>query len=261
MSDQADDDLTAQPGSLTAPPPPRIEPPALHSWSATHEGAVRPRNEDAFVDRPDLGLWAVADGAGGHGAGDVASAAIAEAMQAIPPGLTAAEILAQLRLRLAAVHAELQRKAQALGPHRLIASTVVALLARGEHYAALWAGDSRAYLLRGGRLAAITRDHSLVQELLEEGKITEAEAAHHPQGNVITRAVGATGVLELDKVSGRIAAGDRFLLCSDGLVRTLPEPEIAGLLAAEEPARRLVETAVERGARDNVTVVALARTG
>lgn len=231
---------------------------ALASAATTHEGAVRPRNEDALVNRPDLGLWAVADGAGGHGAGDVASNAIAEALNSIPPGLTAAELLAQLRLRLAAVHRHLQEEAERRGPGHVIASTFVAMLARGGHFACLWAGDSRAYLLRGGRLQRLTRDHSLVQELIDQGAITEAEAEHHPQGNVITRAVGGPGELGLDKATGPIGAGDRFLLCSDGLYRTLDETVLTELLAGAEPAAQLVRLAVERGARDNVTAVTVA---
>lgn len=230
----------------------------LASTAMTHQGAVRPRNEDALLNRPDLGLWAVADGAGGHGAGDVASRAIVEALASIPPGLTAAELLAQLRLRIAAVHRQLQEEAQRRGPGHVIASTLVAMLARGGHFACLWAGDSRAYLLREGRLQRLTRDHSLVQDLMDQGFITEDEAANHPQGNVITRAVGAPGELGLDKATGPIGAADRFLLCSDGLYRTLDEATMATLLAGADPASSLVQQAVQRGARDNVTAVAIA---
>lgn len=227
----------------------------LASHAATHAGAVRPRNEDALLERPDLGLWAVADGAGGHGAGDVASAAIVAALQVIPPGLSAAELLAQVRLRLQAVHAELQEEAERRGPGRILASTVVVMLARGDHFAMLWAGDSRGYLLRQGMLTRVTRDHSLVQELVDQGTLREEEAESHPQANVITRAIGAHGELELDKVSGRIAEGDRFLLCTDGLFKTIAEAEITAMLAAGADASAIVTEAVGRGARDNVSAV------
>ena len=229
----------------------------LISRAATHPGAVRPRNEDAVLDRPEIGLWVVADGAGGHGAGDVASAAVVAALRAIPDGLSAAELLAQVRLRLAAVHQELQEEAARRGPGRILASTVVVMLARGEHFAMLWAGDSRGYLLRGGALSRITRDHSLVQELVDQGSLREEDAESHPQANVITRAVGAGAVLELDKVSGRIAPGDRFLLCTDGLFKTMSEPEIAAMLAAGADAAAIVAEAVGRGARDNVSAIAV----
>lgn len=233
----------------------------LISQTATHPGAVRPRNEDALLDRPDIGLWAVADGAGGHGAGDVASAAIIAALQQIPGGLSAAELLAQVRLRLAQVHVQLQEEAAQRGPGRIVASTVVVMLARGEHFAMLWAGDSRGYLLRGGVLTRVTRDHSLVQELVDQGTLREEEAEAHPQANVITRAVGAQGGLELDKVSGRIVVGDRYLLCTDGLFKALPETEICGMLAGGGDAHGIVAEAVSRGARDNVSAVAIDCTG
>lgn len=233
----------------------------LISHAATHPGAVRPRNEDALLDRPEIGLWAVADGAGGHGAGDVASSAIIAALQTIPPGLSAAELLAQVRLKLITVHSDLQEEAERRGPGRIVASTVVVMLARGDHFAMLWAGDSRGYLLRGGVLQRVTRDHSLVQELVDQGSLREEEAESHPQANVITRAVGAHGELELDKVSGRIMEGDRYLLCTDGLFKTIPEAEIGAMLSNGSDPTAIVTEAVGRGARDNVSVVAVACEG
>lgn len=228
---------------------------ALASEAATHPGTVRPRNEDAFVDRPDVGLWAVADGAGGHGAGDVASAAAVAALQDLPPALSAAEMLAQVRLRITAVHAELQRRAQEAGPGRIIATTLAVLLARGGHFACLWAGDSRIYLLRDGAFTRLTRDHSLVQDLVDQGVLREEEAEAHPQANVITRAVGAAGELELDKTSARLAPGDLFLLCSDGLFKAVPEAEIGRMLADGFGAEVLLQAALANGARDNVTAI------
>ena len=232
--------------------------PRIRSWAVTHPGAKRELNEDAYVDRPDLGIWAVADGAGGHEAGEVASGMIASALQAIPSGLSASELLAQVRLAMDHTHNALREEAARRGPDALVASTVVVMLARGEHFACLWAGDSRAYLLRGGMLRQITRDHSLVQELLEAGAIGPDEAINHPRSNVITRAVGAE--LEevlLDKVSDRLLPGDRFLLCSDGLCKTLPESELASLLAAIDgtPPQAVIDAALALDASDNVTAV------
>jgi serine/threonine protein phosphatase Stp1 len=227
----------------------------IRSSAATHPGAVRPRNEDQVVARPDLGLWAVADGAGGHGAGDVASSAIAAALEAIPPGLTAAEMLAQVRLRLAAVHAELRVRALARGPGGIIASTVVVVLLRGGHFAALWAGDSRLYLLREGALRRVTRDHSAVQEMVDAGILAAEDAESHPNANVITRAVGQEGEVVLDKVAERLQPGDCFLLCSDGLFKDLPEAQLGAMLAAGVEAPGFVEAAVRAGARDNVSAV------
>jgi protein phosphatase/serine/threonine-protein phosphatase Stp1 len=227
----------------------------------SHPGMKRKHNEDAYVDRPDLGVWAVADGAGGHHAGEVASGMIRESLEAIPAGLSASELLSEVRTRIEATHEALRAEALRRGPDVIIASTVVVMLARNEHFACLWAGDSRAYLLRDGTLQQITRDHSLVQELVESGMIRPEEAEHHPRANVITRAVGAE--LEdfaLDKVSGRIQAGDRFLLCSDGLNKTLPDDQLASLLAANEgapPPQSLIAAALAHNVSDNVTAVAV----
>jgi serine/threonine-protein phosphatase Stp1 len=223
--------------------------------AATDVGAVRTRNEDSFVARDDAGLWAVADGAGGHGAGDVASQAVVEALSGLPRVLSAAELLAQVRLRLNAVHTDLVARAEAAGPSRILASTVVVLLARGGHYAALWAGDSRIYLLREGEFRRVTRDHSVVQEMVDAGTLTEAEAEHHPHANVITRAIGARGELVLDKLSDRILPGDVFLLCSDGLFKAVPEEAIAARLRGGAGARDLVADALAASARDNVTAI------
>jgi len=235
--------------------------PRLRSWSASHAGTKRSHNEDAYVDRPDMGMFAVADGAGGHQAGEVASGMIAEALEAIPSELSAAELLAEVRLAIERTHVALRDEAARRGPDVVVASTVVVMLARGDHFACLWAGDSRAYLLRGGVLRQITRDHSLVQELLDAGTIGPDEAINHPRGNVITRAVGAeVDDFVLDKVSDRLVPGDRFLLCSDGLCKTVPEDQLAELLAAQNgtsPSESLVEAALLLQVTDNVTAVAV----
>jgi serine/threonine-protein phosphatase Stp1 len=231
----------------------------FRSWAITHTGAKRAHNEDAIVDRPDLGLWAVADGAGGHQAGEVASGMICEALEAIPTALSAAELLAQVRLSVGNMHVALQDLAHERGPGVQMASTVVVLMARGEHFACLWAGDSRAYLLRDGVMLQLTRDHSLVQEMLDAGMIGPQEAASHPRRNVITRAVGVDlEQFELDKVSGRLESGDRFLLCSDGLCNTLPEELMIELLAGgveAPPAQAMIAQALALNATDNISAV------
>lgn len=233
----------------------------LRSWAATDAGPRRSHNEDAFVDRPDLGLWAVADGAGGHDAGEVASGMIAETLGAIPPGLDAADALNEIRTRVGAVHLALLSEAAARGPDVIIASTAVIVCARGTHYACLWAGDSRAYLFSGGALTQITHDHSLVQELVDAGDISPEAAEHHPHANIVTRAVGAGGADEfmLDKLTDQLQPGERILLCSDGLTKTVPEAAIADMLAdaTDDPALRLVAAARERQASDNVTAVVI----
>ena len=229
------------------------------SWASTHVGTVRSHNEDALVNRPDLGLGAVADGAGGHSRGDVASRMIVETLEAIPPDLTAGEMLMEVRQRVTAAHDTLRGDGEQEA-HDISASTVVVLIARGDHFACLWAGDSRAYLVRDGAMTQITRDHSLVQELVDAGAITAAEAETHPSANVITRAVGSDGELDLDKVTSAMFPGDRFLLCSDGLCKTVPEHEIATLMAASSPdgpTEPLIAATLRHRGRDNVTAVAV----
>jgi serine/threonine protein phosphatase Stp1 len=233
----------------------------FRSHAVTHPGTKRDHNEDMFVDRSDLGLWAVADGAGGHDAGEVASEMIATTLETIPLELTAEEMLAQVRLRISATHTALRECAARKGEGALVASTVVVLIVRHGHFACMWAGDSRAYLLRDGILQQITRDHSLVQELVDAGEINEADAEGHPRANIITRAVGDQAEsVELDKVIGSVADGDRFLLCSDGLSKVLDDNTILGLLAAspvEETAEKLVDATLDRNATDNVTAVVM----
>jgi serine/threonine-protein phosphatase Stp1 len=237
--------------------------PRIVSWGKTDPGKKRGHNEDAFVDRPDLGLWAVADGAGGHSAGEVASGMIAEALESIPPGLSASELLAEVRLRIKDTHSALREEAGRRGDNVTIASTIVVMIARNEHFACLWAGDSRAYLLRDGELRQITRDHSLVQELVDAGVIRPEDAEKHPRANVITRAVGAdmNDDFEMDKISDRLMPGDRFLLCSDGLCKTVPADEIATLLVSHgdaTPPEALIAAALDMNASDNVTAVTVA---
>ncbi len=229
----------------------------FRSGAGTDPGAKRTHNEDAFVHRPEAGLWAVADGAGGHDAGEVASGMIRDALEAIPGDLPAGRMLGEVRQRLHLVHETLRERAG----NGTIASTVVVLIVRGDHFACLWAGDSRLYRLREGVLEQVTRDHSLVQELVDAGMVRPEDAESHPRANVITRAVGAGhDALEMDKHTDRVLPGDRFLLCSDGLSKTLPVPEIAGLLGGPDPAHvpeLLIAAALARQASDNVTAIAI----
>ena len=228
----------------------------LRSWAATHPGAVRGHNEDSLVDRPDAGLWAVADGAGGHQSGELASDTITRALSDIPSGLPGSEMIVQVRAAVAGAHEALLDEAARRGPQTRIASTVAVLLTHAGHFACLWAGDSRIYLMRGGVLQALTRDHSLVQELVESGVLRAEDADTHPHANVITRAVGLDGeAFELDKVTDRMVPGDRFLLCSDGVFKALDETHVARLVQGASPAEQLIDAALQARARDNITAV------
>jgi serine/threonine protein phosphatase PrpC len=226
----------------------------------THVGCRRRVNEDAVLARPDLGLWAVADGMGGHQAGDVASALVVEALAGARAGRELEARTTDVRERLEAANARLISIANS-GPEPVtIGSTVVALVVEQGRYSCLWAGDSRIYRARGGKLVQLTRDHSLVQELVDLGEIDPADAQSHPNANVITRAVGADPALEVDVAIGEIEADDVFLLASDGLTRLVAGEELLQELQAEplEPAAdRLLQACLERGAPDNVSFVIL----
>jgi len=232
----------------------------LVSHGLTHVGLVRQRNEDAFLDRPELGLWAVADGMGGHEAGDYASARIVAALGELSPPRDLGAFIEAAAACLSAVDAELRTRAARLGPAAVIASTVVVLLAEADEVAVLWAGDSRAYRWRDGDCRQLTVDHSHVQELVDAGLLPAEAAASHPQSHVVTQAIGG-GRLEFGILREALAAGDRFLLCSDGLTNMVSDADIAREIAAAPPrlaAERLLDRVLAAGAVDNATIVIVA---
>lgn len=225
--------------------------------SATDVGKVRKVNEDNFLERNDLGIWVVADGMGGHSAGDVASRMVVEALSAIPSGGGLAKVADELEDRLIKANLDLVNLARD-SRKKTIGCTVVAMALRDDHCLVAWAGDSRLYRLRQGKLDLLTQDHALVEELVTVGLVTREEAEKHPQANRITRAIGAGEPLFIDFEVFALEKGDRFLLCSDGLYKEITDPEIGGALGkpfAENPARVAVEMALSREGRDNVTVI------
>jgi serine/threonine protein phosphatase PrpC len=144
------------------------------------------------------------------------------------------------------------------GVQRTIGSTLVGLAIADGQYRCFWAGDSRAYRIRGDQIAQLTRDHSLVQDLVDAGMLTAQEAENHPNASVITRAVGVVEELKIDTVSGDATSGDLFLLASDGLTRVVEDSELLAELTSKRPAdaaEALIETVLSRGAPDNVTMV------
>jgi len=230
----------------------------------THIGTVRQRNEDAVLDRAEIGLWAVADGAGGHERGDYASACIVEALAAIDAAYSDARLVQEVKTRLSRVNNELRAKATVLGPNALICTTVVTLLIDAGEARVLWAGDSRLYLMRAGRLRQLTRDQSYVQDLVDRGEITREEAAGHPLSNIVTNLVGGSDELIFEERNERLETGDILLLCSDGLSGSVSDAEIAEVLGAyrvSKAADRLIECALAQGARDNVSVVVIEYAG
>lgn len=231
----------------------------LRSAALTHAGRVRAVNEDAVLARPDLGCWAVSDGMGGHAAGDFASRAVVAALAALPAGLPPAALMHAARDAVQDAHRRIGAESDRQGG-AVIGATVVILVVAEAHFLCLWAGDSRLYRLRDGGLEMLSIDHSVVGEMVEAGQLTWEEAERHPDANQITRAVGVGEALALDKRRGEVRPGDRFLLCSDGLTRHVPDAELARLLACgptEAVAARLIEAALAGGGSDNVSVVAV----
>ncbi len=230
----------------------------FRSAAVSDAGKVREINEDAWLDRPDQGLWAVADGVGGSAAGDVASRNVVDGLQGIPVGGDLQERLNAAREVLQIVNGRLSAAARRREGAVDSASTVVALLAGAHECCWLWAGDSRLYRLRGGALERCTRDHSMVEELLDSGALDERAAASHPQANVITRAVGAAGDLALESRFSDLQPGDRFLLCSDGVHGCLEESAMRQAMSGDSPQAcvdALLAQVLRGAAADNATAV------
>ncbi len=229
--------------------------------SATDVGLVRSNNQDQFLVSP--GLYAVADGMGGHAAGEVASLTAIKALQAAfaASGEHSAEALesaAKAANRAVWEQARTNRGMLGMGT-TLVALAVVEHGDGTNALAVAHIGDSRLYLLREGALRQVTVDHSLVQELVDDGQISPAQAAVHPQRHVLTRALGVEPTVEVDLIDVTPRHGDRYLLCSDGLPREAADEQIAAVLARfsdpSEAAKELVTLANERGGSDNITAV------
>ncbi|MDZ7622594.1 MAG: protein phosphatase 2C domain-containing protein [Candidatus Competibacteraceae bacterium] len=235
----------------------------VFQWSSagrSHVGMVRAINEDACLVMPEIGLWAVADGMGGHEAGDLASRMVVEALQQVPPPADWPDFLQSVRETLHAVNRQLREESAQRYQNRTIGTTAVVLLAHETQCACLWLGDSRVYRLRDGQLQQLTRDHSHVQQLVDQGLLTPEEAHRHPLANVITRAIGSSDELQIDEAIYPLQAGDMFLLCSDGLNKTVSDEEITRLLAhsdhnSQEAVKAFIHLALMRDASDNVTTV------
>jgi serine/threonine protein phosphatase PrpC len=228
----------------------------------TSQGRVRTSNEDSYVVNPKTGLFLVADGMGGHVAGEIASRLAASTVDSsVTASITTGEYSAEM-LRLAAQEANArvlaaQREDPSLAG---MGSTLTALLVRGDQYYIAHVGDSRAYRLRDSILEQLTRDHSLVWHLYENGVLGKADLAKHPQKNLITRSIGSHPQVEIDIEEGKGHAGDIYMLCSDGLTDGVTDEGIRQALLApqgtpQEMADHLVDLANNAGGPDNITVV------
>lgn len=229
------------------------------SVARTAPGKVRSRNEDAFLECPQQGLWAVADGMGGHTGGDIASQLIVANLAELPLHRDLDERSKAVCQCLRWSNRRLNQELTVTGPHPgIMGSTVVALLLEGNRAICIWAGDSRCYLWRGRRLYQLSRDHSLQQQLIDKQHISRDEARAHPAAKALTRAVGAAQVLTLEMLELDVHPGDTFLLCSDGLYQDLSGEALGNALSLASPRmvlERLFEDVLRGAARDNLTAV------
>ena len=216
----------------------------IGSTVRSHVGRVREINEDRVLERPEAGLWAVADGMGGHSGGGEAAETLIGHLADIPAPVAAEAI----ERALAAANAAILGASGGRG-----GTTAMVLHAHGDRADLYWAGDSRAYLIRRGALRLLTRDHSVVQQLVDAGALTPEQAAHHPRANVITNALGVGEELKVDRTSHRVLQGDRLLLCSDGLSRSLCDRDVANADPLEAQAGRLLTNALQRDGGDNIS--------
>ncbi len=221
----------------------------------TDTGRQRRANEDAFFARTPL--FVVADGMGGAQAGEVASRIAADTFaEGLAPEGGTEERLAQRALE---ANRRINRRSREDHALEGMGTTLTAVYVDGDELALAHVGDSRAYLLREGELTRLTRDHTLVDELVRRGRLTEDEAAEHPQRSIITRALGPEADVEVDTSTHRVHAGDVLLLCSDGLTSMISEADVGELLRAAPTlgaaARALIAAANDAGGRDNITVV------
>ena len=221
---------------------------SFRSAAATDVGRKRTNNEDRFIERAEVGLWAVADGMGGHRDGEVASRMVCDALSDFQPDGSFEEAIAAATRRVQDVNGHLYRTAEGADVADRAGSTVVLMLLRGSQLAVLWAGDSRVYRWRDGRLEQLSRDHSLA----------ELTGSAEVESNIITRAVGIQSDLTLDLYRDMVRPDDRFLLCSDGLTRVVPDDLICELMVGtdlQNTVGRLIKAALDAGGPDNVTAL------
>lgn len=227
----------------------------ISGFGMTHRGRVRDINEDMILTDPTGALWAVADGMGGYGNGEVASDLVIEHLTTVQPNQNPVNRIKEALLRANQVILDRARN----GVQKVMGATVVAAAIGDNLLHIVWAGDSRAYLLRDRKLRRLTRDHSVIQDLVDAGAVVPDDAESHPESHIVTRAVGATEDLELDHMSEPLRSEDRILLCSDGLTRCVDDAAIQNVLVErsdpEQATRALVTSAMENGAPDNVSAI------
>lgn len=226
-----------------------------YSGQGTHVGRVRAHNEDAYLIDEAINLGVLADGMGGHEGGEIASKIVVESVREhVINGKSLAEALIL-------AHKAVIGAAKSGHGREGMGSTGLAVKFTAEKFEIVWVGDSRAYLLNNGELIQLTTDHSLVQQLVNQGEITPEEAINHPQRNYITQALGMSDLnrIEVGCIKGKFSSGQQLLLCSDGLSGEVSPAEIAEILSLDigeqEKVDRLIQRALDNGGSDNITAI------
>lgn len=239
-------------------------------WSEaafTDVGKVRKINEDSMMSRSDLAHWVVADGMGGHDDGSVASQAVTDSLVKLDRAEEFTHFIDDIEDSIIDVNRHL-RELAGDDENKVIGTTVVGMTIENKHVVYYWVGDSRIYRLRDGELEQLSVDHTFLQELVQEGKLSADEVSAHPEKNVITRAVGADDEVFVDFEIDEIRHGDLYLLCSDGVEKELTDDEVKDIMLkhgsdVETMGKEMLDIVLERGSPDNVTLilVEMSRTG
>jgi serine/threonine protein phosphatase PrpC len=231
----------------------------IQSFGLTDKGCVRQNNQDAYLDANDQGFWVVADGAGGHEGGEIASNLIIEHLSRITKQPFLGLLVKKINHALQQVNEELITLSGGEQSHSIIASTVCVLIIHKHRAMCLWSGDSRIYLLRDKQLSQLTRDHNRMDEFIEAGMSRE-EAEQYPLAHYLTAAIGSSAPLFTETQSCEVKQGDRFLLCSDGLFKEVTDVEITSMMQQKKPKKitqQLMNKALSRQASDNVTALSV----
>jgi serine/threonine protein phosphatase PrpC len=228
----------------------------ITSFALTHAGNKRQYNQDAYFCDDNNGIWAVADGMGGHESGDIASQTIIQSIANLTLGDRKNIDILTINSILEDVNEQLYKQNQA--NQQIMGSTLALVFIEDTHAICLWAGDSRVYLLRQGHFIQVSTDHSYVQELKNKGTFLDSEASHK-KNNVITRAIGPNADLKFDFLELEIQANDKFLICSDGLYNEISKEEISAVIQYSDDLKiagnNLLDLCLSREAKDNVSLV------
>ena len=234
----------------------------ISSNGVTHVGHVRTKNEDSILLLPEENLWTVADGMGGHHAGDFASQTITQNLGLFKQQQNLDDSILLLEENVINSNTIIRRKSESLGPNATIGSTIVSLYIWKNYAFTFWAGDSRLYRYRSNKLERLTEDHSYVEELVKMGKIEARDAESHPAANVVLRAVGIDDLLRMDFDYFELLDEDIFIICSDGLYKDMDERALVHVIHdnadnIDSLSQALLTSSLNAGGTDNTSIIVL----